>query len=193
MGSTKWNERFTDATSPGRPASVLADNQHLLPANGRALDLACGLGGNALLLASRGLQVDALDSSSVALAKLTAFAHEQNLPVTAQLCDIERDWRPRPTYDVIVCSHYLHRPACAHIVAALKPGGLLYYQTFTIDKLTSAGPSTQHYLLCTGELLSLFQGLAPIYYREDARYGDLNYGQRDTASLVASKAGTATL
>jgi SAM-dependent methyltransferase len=193
MDSSKWDKRFSGATSPGNPASVLADNQHLLPASGRALDLACGLGSNALLLASRGLQVDALDSSSVALAKLTAFAAGLNLHVAAQLCDIERNWQPQPTYDVIVCSHYLHRPACAQIITALKPGGLLYYQTFTVDKLSSAGPATQHYLLRTGELLSLFQGLRPIYFREDSRYGDLTHGQRDTASLVASKVGTAIL
>lgn len=51
----KWNARYEDSTSLPRVAPVLADHQYLLPRTGRALDLACGLGGNALCLAAHGL------------------------------------------------------------------------------------------------------------------------------------------
>lgn len=50
-----------------QPSQVLLDNSHLLPASGRALDLACGLGANALYLAKRGMTTSAWDLSPVQL------------------------------------------------------------------------------------------------------------------------------
>ena len=70
----RWNRVYAAADRPPEPARVLAENAHLLPASGTALDLACGLGGNALFLAREGQTVSALDISPVALAKLDAWA-----------------------------------------------------------------------------------------------------------------------
>ena len=75
----KWNQRHGQAEGPGRPAQVLAENRHLLPAVGEALDLACGLGANALLLAEAGLQVTAWDLSPVAIQRLSQLAGERGL------------------------------------------------------------------------------------------------------------------
>ena len=69
----RWDQRYADALAPNPPARVLTDNLHLLPAEGDALELACGLGGNALALAGAGLRTQAWDLSPVALAKLTSF------------------------------------------------------------------------------------------------------------------------
>jgi 2-polyprenyl-3-methyl-5-hydroxy-6-metoxy-1,4-benzoquinol methylase len=65
----KWDRIYRNwkAPFPGA-AAVLAENEHLLPpGGGRALDLACGLGGNAVFLARRGFEVDAVDISEVGI------------------------------------------------------------------------------------------------------------------------------
>src|SRR3569832_1463139 len=46
----RWDARYREAGLPGAPATVLLENAHLMPRAGTALDLACGLGANALLL-----------------------------------------------------------------------------------------------------------------------------------------------
>jgi 2-polyprenyl-3-methyl-5-hydroxy-6-metoxy-1,4-benzoquinol methylase len=183
----KWNQRFREANSPNEPAEVLRQNLHLLPPRGRALELACGLGGNALLLAQSGLAVEALDISEVALQKLDEFAASRALTIDTRQCDIENHWRPTRSYDVIVCCHYLHRPLCAQIQSALARNGLLYYQTFTRDKIDAIGPNTADFLLQTNELLALFNQLELVFYREDRRSGDLSRGLRNCASLVGRK------
>jgi len=59
----KWNARYRMAdTTVADPAVVLSENLHLLPARGCALDLACGAGANALLLARHGLETHAWDN-----------------------------------------------------------------------------------------------------------------------------------
>jgi 2-polyprenyl-3-methyl-5-hydroxy-6-metoxy-1,4-benzoquinol methylase len=62
---SKWNERYRAATGDRHALRVLKENLHLLPDNGRALDLACGEGGNSILLAQQGLNVDARDIADV--------------------------------------------------------------------------------------------------------------------------------
>ncbi|NJD07352.1 MAG: methyltransferase domain-containing protein, partial [Methylococcaceae bacterium] len=131
----KWNAAYGSAERQPEPARVLTANAHLLPATGTALDLACGLGGNALFLAERGLQVTAWDFSEVAIDRLTELAREQDLKLTAEVRDVEREELPEAVFDVIVVSRFLTRSLADAIVAALKPGGLLYYQTYTRAKL----------------------------------------------------------
>ena len=183
----KWNRRFAGATSPGNPAYVLRTNLHLLPECGYALDVACGLGANALLLAKHGFEVYACDSSNIALAKLAQFAELEQLPIATLNRNLEHNWQAPRQYDLIVCSHYLYRPLCSQLQAALRPKGLLYYQTFTRDKISSKGPSCDDYLLARGELLHLFSKLQPVFYREDGKHGELLAGQRNTACFIGAK------
>jgi SAM-dependent methyltransferase len=158
-----------------------------MPDCGHALDVACGLGANALLLARHGLQVDACDASSTALAKLAQFAKLEQLPIATLSCDLENNWLAPRQYDLIVCSHYLFRPLCSQLQLALRPEGLLYYQTFTKDKISLKGPSCNEYLLERGELLRLFSELQPVFYREDGQHGELFAGQRNTACFIGAK------
>ena len=85
----KWNDRYRAVTGERQASRVLRENLHLLPRDGRALDLACGLGGNALLLAEQGLEVDAWDIADVPVAALQAMASKRRLPVKAQVRDVE--------------------------------------------------------------------------------------------------------
>ncbi len=164
----RWNQRYAARDVPGEAAIVLRDNNHLLPRSGRALDLACGLGANALMLAGHGLEVDAADCSDVALEKLAGFARVRGLAINTLQCDIETDLEWPARYAVIVVSQYLFRPLLPRLVEMLEPGGLLYYQTFRRDKLSANGPSNPDYLLRRHELLYALQPLRLRYYREDS-------------------------
>ncbi|MCW8887191.1 MAG: methyltransferase domain-containing protein [Motiliproteus sp.] len=184
----KWDKRYQNASESNQPAQVLKDNLHLIPNHGRALELACGLGGNALLLAQQGLEVDAWDLSSVAINKLNTFAQQRGVNISAQQRDIEQAPLPSSSYDLICVSAFLERSLCPSIIEALRPGGLLFYQTFTQLKTQSSGPSNSAFLLERGELLSLFVPLNLVAYREEQDCGDLGKGLRNQAYLVARKA-----
>jgi len=183
----KWDERYREAGLPGAPAAVLLENIHLLPRHGTALDLACGLGANSLLMAERGLQTHAWDISPVAIEKLRAIAVERQLPIVAEIKDALRDTIPAAQFDVVVVAHYLERALTHAIIDALKVGGLLFYQTFTRTAVSVEGPQKDEWRLADGELLSMFAPLRPVVYREEGRIGDLSQGWRNKALLVAVK------
>lgn len=188
----KWDRRYQDALAPNSPAAVLNDNRHLLPGSGRALEIACGLGGNSLLLAEQGLQVEAFDLSPVAIAKLQGFARLKGLSVEAQVRNLEHEQLPANRYQVICVSAFLDRNLCPAIQRALAPGGLLFYQTFTQEKVAREstpprGPSNPDFLLKPGELLQLFADLQPLAYREECDCGDVGQGLRNQAYLIARR------
>lgn len=183
----KWNRIHGAATDAGRPAWCLDTYRHLLPARGRALDLACGRGANAMLLAAHGLDTHAWDISERALAAVCGLAAGRGLPVTTLCRDVEAEPPTPDSFDVIVVSRFLHRPSAPALIAALREHGLLFYETFTRDRVGDGGPSNPDYLLEPGELLRLFAGLQPLVYRDEGRVGDLSAGWRDSACLVAQR------
>jgi SAM-dependent methyltransferase len=194
MNSTaqqKWNQIYRNNASPGQfpqPAQVVVDFAHLLPATGRALELACGTGGNALFLAKRGFDCWAWDISDVALEQLAARADNARLIIHTEVRDIESESLPTEYFDVIVVAHFLDRSICEQIVKMLKPSGLLFYQTFTIDALGfGLGPKNPDYLLQPNELIRLFNQLQIHGYREDGIASDSQKGLLGQAYLVASK------
>lgn len=184
----KWDARYQqhDGNWPAA-ADVLTQNQHLLPDSGKALDLACGLGANALLLAEAGLTVTAQDVSSVAIGKLQLTARKLALQINAEVRDVLITPPAAAQYDVIVVSYYLERALAPAIMHALKPGGLLFYQTWCRQKVTNKGPTNPDYLLADNELLTLFAGLKLRVYREEALLGDKSKGFRNVAMLVAER------
>ncbi|RRJ82585.1 class I SAM-dependent methyltransferase [Aestuariirhabdus litorea] len=180
----KWDQKYQQAQSAGEACELLANNLHLLPPQGSALDLACGLGANALLLHQQGLSVEAWDLSAVALGRLDEFSAGL---ISTRRIDLEVDTPPLLNFDVIVVAHYLYRPVCHWIQSALNPGGVLFFQTWHQHKRSPKGPSNPEYLLAPGELLRLFPQLEVRFYREEDRCGDLSRGQRDFAQLIAQK------
>lgn len=184
----KWDRIYREHEgSPSQPAEVLRQNQHLLPASGRALDLACGLGANSLLLAEAGLDVLSWDISPVAINKLSSLAAERGLSINAEVVDVEQQPPQAQSLDVLVVSHFLSRKLVPSLIAALKPGGLVFYQTYCQEKVFQRGPSNPDYLLKDNELLALFAGLKLRVYREESRLGEHEKGWRDQAMLVAEK------
>lgn len=120
----KWDRRHRQASDSGRIAEVLEQNLHLLPETGSdALDLACGRGANAILLAQQGMRVRAWDFSPEAIAVVERAAREAGVELIAECRDVI-DQPPRPaTFDIIVVSFFLERCLVSPIVQALRPGG----------------------------------------------------------------------
>lgn len=183
-----WDGHYRAHTAePPDAAPVLASNIHLLPAGGRALDLACGRGGNALALARAGLETFAWDSAPAAIDALATYARSSGVTIHGEVRDVAAAPPEPGRFDVIVVSHFLERTLAPALVDALRPGGLLFYQTFTRARVTDRGPRNEQFRLAENELLSLFSTLRLRFYREEGRTGDCARGFRDEAQLIAQK------
>ena len=133
---------------------------------GRALEIAGGTGANALFLARQGFTVDAFDISEVAVRKAQQQARQQGLPVRCFVGDAAAFPFPPETYDLIVNFYFLERRAFPGIARALKPGGVLIFETFNWRHLKVRPATRPEHLLQPWELPRAFPQLLPLYYRE---------------------------
>ena len=165
------------------PATWLAANRGLLPSSGRALDVACGRGRNAFWLAGQGFDTTAIDRDAAAVAALQDRARREGLSLTSYAMDLEAGDATLgiDAYDVIVVVHYLHRPLFPALRAALRPGGVLVYETFTLAQAARGRPTNPAFLLEPGELTRLVSPLEILAARE----GD--YEERMVSSVVATR------
>jgi SAM-dependent methyltransferase len=183
-GLATWSgPRAYDAAAASGPSSWLLETADLLPRErGRALDVACGRGRHALLLAAAGFAVDAIDRDDAALAFLRTTADRLELPVSTARVDLEAaPSLERDAYALVVVFHYLHRPLFPALVAALAPGGLLLYETFTVDQAALGKPRDPAHLLEHGELARL---VAPL---EVVRERDGLHEDRHVAAVAARR------
>lgn len=184
----KWNSIYQSGSHTlNQAAQVLIENLHLLPDSGKALDLACGLGANAMLLAQHNLDTCAWDISGEAISTLDKFANNLNINLNTEVRDVSSNPPPENTFDVIVVSHFLDRKIIPDIKNALKKNGRIFYQTFIADKTNESGPKNPDYLLDKNELLSLFNEFIILVYREEGNAGDTSKGFRNEAMLIAQK------
>lgn len=131
--------------------------------HGPVVDLACGRGRHALAAAALGARVIGIDRNAAFLAELRADADAAGLRVEGVRADLETPHgipvRPG-TCGAILVFRFLFRPLAPAIREALRPGGLLLYETFTRQQARLAwGPSNPAFLLAPGELPQLFAGL----------------------------------
>ena len=183
----RWNERRRAGFEPfpDRPSEWLVEHRGLL-AGGRALDVACGDGRDALFLARHGYEVDAVDVSDVAIDALRAAATERRLPIHPYAADLEREPLPGAGYDAIVCFNYLQRDLFAALEQALALNGLLLYETFARAHVDELGRQVNEaFVLERNELLHAFAGLHVVHYREGV--AERRRGPRGVASLVARR------
>lgn len=180
-----WDKKYeTEAYIFGKePVAFLREHVDILP-QGKALDIAMGEGRNAVFLAKNGFDVDGCDISEIAVEKAGELAKEQDVTIHAFVADLETYKLPKNTYDVIACFYYLQRDLIPQMKEALKPGGMIIYETYTIENQERGfeGPKNKEYLLKPNELLDLFKDLKIIYYRELV----LN-NKKAVASLIAKK------
>lgn len=183
----RWDARYTeelDSWLARQPRQLLQEYAHLLPAAGRALDAAAGVGTNSLFLARRGLRVLALDISEVALRAARARFADLGLYLDAAVMDLARPRLPISVFDVIVNFHFLERSTFKAFHRALKPGGVLIFETF-VEKRGEVG--RPEYFLKPGELSDAFAGLETIHQEECVLLDEDGALIRRTEQLVARK------
>lgn len=166
----KWDERFSEGEYPTDPdpSPVLQAYVDSFP-DGCALDVAAGTGRNALFLATEGYDVDALDQSRAGLDIIEERADETDVSgrVETILADATEYDFPEETYDVITISFFRTLDQLGNIKAALKPGGVLFYQHhLQSSPPATVGPSTNRYRFQSNELLRSCLDLTVLYYEE---------------------------
>ncbi len=158
----RWNVRYHQKKRrPDVRPSV--QRFHQLAAKGKALDLATGLGENALFLARSGFTVFAVDISDEAVLPL-ARRHPNLIPVCLDL----DEWDiPTNFFDLIINIRFLNRRLFPQIIEGLKPGGVLIAETYLVGSSTSHTSSCRDYLLRPNELLHAFLPLRLVHYNEE--------------------------
>jgi SAM-dependent methyltransferase len=141
-------------------------------AHPRAIDVACGTGRNAIYLARRGWQVDAVDVSEVALDHLTETATAENLPIICIQTDLEGAVR-RPAdlfmadrYDLAVMVRYTNLPLIDTLKGVLKAGGYLIVEEHLVTEADVVGPRNPQFCVAPDALRDAAVGLDIIAYRE---------------------------
>jgi tellurite methyltransferase len=179
----RWNTKHQERPYDFTPADWLtALDPRIRPQrpDARALDLACGSGRNSLYLARLGYSVDAWDVSDTAIASLEAEAlrlrnNGERLDVAPRRVDLDSAVLPASRYDLVLDAYFLDRSLFPAIAEALRPGGLLIFQTFVRGTASASQrtPKDPAYVLQPGELLTAFPGLETLEYTEDAERGEV--------------------
>ena len=187
----RWNERYAQDDRqwmPESPAEWLVEHEALLAGGGRALDVACGDGRNALYLAQLGYMVDAIDVSDVAIDALREATEARGLTMTIvpRVVDLEAEPLPAGPYDVIVVTNFLQRDLYEPLQDALAPGGLLVFETLARCHVDELGHSfNPEYLVAPGELPRAFGRVELVDHHEGV--AQRSGGPRGVAGIVARK------
>ncbi len=195
---TRWNEKYRREGFESfgtEPSSWLVDHEELLRAQprGPVLDVAAGNGRNALYLARLGFEFEALDISDLAVAWLQEQARRQRLSVCSRWANLQIEVLPEGQYEVVVNINYLERRILPALKAALRPRGLLFFETMTTDQLDLLGRRmAREFLLAPNELRDSFSDLETLEYREGLGTATKSGKKRAVASLVARKPGAWT-
>ena len=176
----RWNKRYKE--KPFRTWVEPLLEKYVDRANvGYALDIACGEGRNTHFLAEKGFEVDAVDLSDYALSQVKDDSRIHKIEADLDFYTLEKN-----KYDLVVNINYLNRRFFHQIKEALKPEGVVIFETFIIAHGDFDNPQNPEYLLRRNELLHAFIDLDIIYYEERL---DVNMRGEKTmvASLVAKK------
>jgi len=123
---------------------------------GRALDVACGRGRNALFLAASGYEVD----------NARRTAQESGLELNWILHDLDEPFCPDSPYDLIIMVHYVNLPLIALLTRLLKPGGILLCEQHLATGAEVAGPSNPAFRLKPQQMREASRGLKILELKE---------------------------
>jgi len=164
----RWNRRWAGerASAATTPSGFLIAETETLPP-GRALDVACGAGRNAVWLARHGWRVTGVDFSDVALRAARELAVASGVEVEWIEADAVTWVPPGRAYDLVTVM-YLQLPArerraaLAHAASAVRPGGTLLVVGHDLLNLTegSGGPTQADVLFTPDDVVAEIGDLA---------------------------------
>jgi len=149
----------------GTPSDWVVRWTPLAAPRGTVLDVACGAGRHMAWFAQQGFQVTGIDRNPEAAAAASAFGQ-------VVVADIENGAWPllhkdKPLqFDELLVTNYLWRALFPTLLASVKPGGVLLYETFALGNETVGKPSRPDFLLRPGELLQLCQGFRVVAFED---------------------------
>jgi len=188
----RWNKRYTAGSfvEHEQPGSFIAQWLPEQP-SGRALDVACGAGRNALFLAGAGYRVDALDVSRAGLARGAKRADRLGLDINWIEHDLDDPYPFETTYNLVLLMWYVSLPLVTRLCECLAPGGYLLCEEHLMTDKAVVGPSNPAFRLPADALRSALESasseVAVCYYDEAIRQ-DSEGECVASARLVARKA-----
>jgi tellurite methyltransferase len=192
MDLGSWNKRYGSGEQPedleAAPTRLVIETARPL-APGKALDLACGTGRNALWLAGHGWKVTAVDGAPAAIEILQHRAAARGVTVDARVADLENgEYSVEPSaWNLIVISYYLQRDLFEPAKRGVVPGGIV----LAIVHITEPVEEQTHKRLRPGELRTYFAGWE-ILHQYEGKPRDPAH-RRAVAEIVARRpAGIST-
>lgn len=184
----KWNQRYREGAYEERthPSAFLESWIERIPP-GRALDVACGAGRNALYLAARSFEVDAVDISGQALERARDVAHRSGLSVNWLEHDLDEPLLLDSSYQLILIIRYVNLPLIRRLTANLAPGGYLVCEQHLVTEADVIGPTSPAYRVRSGDLLAVADRLR-IHHLEEVVVPDPDGRTAALARLVAQRA-----
>ncbi len=182
---TKGHHNHSDP----EPAALLKEYADLFvknPLPGPVLDLACGNGRNGIYLATLGVAVEMCDISCEALSRARELARQKGVAPRFVVLDLEKEGAAplkKDAYGGVVVFRYLHRPLVPAIRNAIRPSGVLIYETFTVDQVRYGKPTNPDFLLERNELRRWFADWEILHYAEGVQPDP----ERAVAQLVCRK------
>ncbi|MEJ8566146.1 class I SAM-dependent methyltransferase [Elongatibacter sediminis] len=186
---SKWNRRYREGAYGDRkhPTPLLERWIEKIPC-GKALDVACGAGRNALFLAARGFEVDAVDISAAGLERGRAMARGAGLKIHWIEHDFDSPLETTGEYQLILMVRYVNLPLLNGLCDRLAPGGFLMCEEHlrVASGEDLAGPSNPAFRVRPGDLQKAATGL-DIEYSFEGRLRDPDGRQVALAQLVGRR------
>lgn len=183
----KWDQRYReDSYRKNNPVNLVRDWVPEITA-GKALDVACGAGRNALFLATAGYQVDAIDISSEGLKMARQNAIEQRLEINWIEHDFDQPFEFDRDYDLILVMWFVNLGLVTRLCDCLASGGLLLCEAHLITDQAVIGPRADDYRVAPGALRNAVAGLELLLYEESIETGQDDGERVASARVVARK------
>jgi len=186
MNRDDWNTRYAEAelvwgSAPNR--FVVAELAELTP--GRALDLACGEGRNAVWLAERGWRVTGIDYSDVAIERARRVAAERGVEVSLEIGDVLAAPLEEAAFDLVLLAYLQLPPAeraavLSRAAAAVRPGGTILLVGHDLRNRAEGhgGPKDPSVLWTVTEITDALSGLDFTIVRAEEVLRDVDHAPR---------------
>ncbi len=183
---SKWNQRYTeDSYRKGNPVTLLENWIAEIP-SGKALDVACGAGRNAIFMAQAGFDVDAIDISREGLKMAKKHAESQGIDINWVEHDFDQAYEFETNYSLIVVLWYVDLPLISRLCDCLATGGYLLCEEHLITDQEVIGPGSSSFRVAPGRLREAVSALNVLIYEESIETNDEGE-QVASARVVARK------